>query len=171
MHRVAGKKLNRNTKQRKALFKGLANSVIIYEKVETTEAKAKAVKPFIEKLVTKSKENSVNSRRELNARLGMTNAVDKLLEVVGPTFKDRPGGYLRITKLNPRAGDSAKMAVIEFVEEVSAPKKVKTKQQKTEKTEQPKSKTKTKNVAKESRVEEKNKPSTKVKNEKTKSSK
>ena len=60
MHRVAGKKLNRNTKQRKALFKGLANSVIIYEKVETTEAKAKAVKPFIEKLVTKSKTNSVD---------------------------------------------------------------------------------------------------------------
>ena len=121
-HRVGGRKLNRSSKHRKALFKGLANSVIIYEKIETTEAKAKAAKPFIEKLITLSKENTVNNRRTLNAKLGLRNSVDKLLEVVGPTFKNRPGGYLRITKLPPRAGDAAKMVVFEFVEEVSKPK-------------------------------------------------
>ena len=91
-HRVGGRKLNRSSKHRKALFKGLANSVIIYEKIETTEAKAKAAKPFIEKLITLSKENTVNNRRTLNAKLGLRNSVDKLLEVVGPTFKNRPGG-------------------------------------------------------------------------------
>ncbi len=176
MHRVAGKKLNRNTKQRKALFKALANSVILYERVETTEAKAKAAKPFIEKLVTKSRENSVNNRRELNARLGLKNSVDKLLEVVGPTFKNRPGGYLRLTKLPPRAGDAAKMVVIEFVEEVSKPKKVKTekvqkeKSGKTKLVEQKADSKKIENKSKE-KTAKKSKTTAKVKNEKGKTSK
>lgn len=122
-HRVAGRILSRNTKQRKSLLKGLANSVILYEKVTTTEAKAKAVRPYLEKLVTIAKEDNLQARRRLIAKLGLQNSVNKLLEVIGPTFKNRAGGYLRITRLLPRAGDAARMVVVEFVEEVSAPPK------------------------------------------------
>ena len=170
MHRVAGKKLNRNTKQRRALFKNLANSVILYEKVETTEAKAKAVKPYIEKLITLSKEDSLSNRRALKARLGYKNTVDKLLEVVGPTFKDRPGGYLRLTKMPLRVGDSAKMVVVEFVEEVSKPKsKPKKSKETTEKVETKiEEKAGTKNIEKETKeMVRKTKPATKTKNEKS----
>jgi len=170
MHRVAGKKLNRNTKQRRALFKNLANSVILYEKVETTEAKAKAVKPYIEKLITLSKEDSLSNRRALKARLGYKNTVDKLLEVVGPTFKDRPGGYLRLTKMPLRVGDSAKMVVVEFVEEVSKPKsKPKKSKETTEKVEpQIEEQAGTKSIKKKTKeIVRKTKPATKTKNEKT----
>ena len=127
-HRVAGRILSRNTKQRKALLKGLANSMILYEKIITTEAKAKVVRPFLEKLITISKEDNLQARRRLIAKLGLQNSVNKLLEVVGPTFKSRAGGYLRLTRLTPRAGDAARMVVVEFVEELSAPvKKIKEK--------------------------------------------
>ena len=134
IHRVFGKKLSRDTKERKALLKSLANSVILYEKVVTTQAKAKSVKPFIEKLVTIAKVDSLQARRNLISKLGLENSVNKLLEVVGPTFKERPGGYLRLTKLGSRAGDRAPMVAVEFVEEISAPrpkaeKKVKAAQQ------------------------------------------
>lgn len=146
------------------MFKGLANSVILYEKIETTEAKAKAAKPFIEKLITISKENTINSRRALNAKLGLKNSVDKLLEVVGPTFKDRPGGYLRITKLPPRAGDAASMVVFEFVEEVSKPKgKTKNGKETTKKLEKPKAIKKIESKKDEKKV----KTNIKVKNEKS----
>ena len=113
IHRVFGKKLNRDTKERKALLRSLANSVILYEKVVTTKAKAKSVKPFIEKLVTIAKVDSLQARRSLISKLGLENSVNKLLEVVGPTFKERPGGYLRLTNLGPRAGDQARMLVVE----------------------------------------------------------
>ena len=122
VHRVFGKKLNRDIKERKALLKSLANSVILYEKVVTTQAKAKSVKPFIEKLVTIAKVDSLQARRSLISKLGLENSVNKLLEVVGPTFKKRPGGYLRLTKLGSRAGDRAPMVAVEFVEEISAPR-------------------------------------------------
>jgi len=123
-HRIFGRKLSRTTNQRKALLRSLANSVILYEKVKTTKAKAKAVKPFLEKLITVSKNDSIFARRTLVAKLGLENSASKLLEVIGPTFKERPGGYLRLTKLSPRSGDSANMVVIEFVEQLSAPKKI-----------------------------------------------
>ncbi len=157
-HRIIGKKLGRDTNQRKALLKGLANSVILYEKVTTTEAKAKAARPFIEKLITISKEDSLSARRKLIAKLGLQNSVKKLLEVVGPVFKNRPGGYLRLTKLGPRAGDFARMVVIEFVEDVSAakPKGVKKVEKKKEKPE--------KQVSKIRKTKEKT--TTKVKDEK-----
>ncbi|MEX0616242.1 MAG: 50S ribosomal protein L17 [Candidatus Woykebacteria bacterium] len=122
IHRVSARKLGRGTKERKALLKSLANSVVLYEKITTTEAKAKAVRPFLEKLVTVAKEDSLTARRRLTAKLGFENSVRKLLEVVGPTFKERPGGYLRLTKLGPRAGDSAPMVVVEFVEALKLPK-------------------------------------------------
>jgi len=119
IHRVSHRKFSRDTNARKALLKNLANDLILRERVRTTEAKAKAIRPFVEKLITKSKDNTIASRRLLISKLGRENSVQKLLELVGPTFKDRSGGYTRIVKLVPRAGDKAEMAMIEFSENVS----------------------------------------------------
>src|SRR3972149_8347624 len=119
IHRVSHRKFSRDTNARKALLKNLANDLILRERVRTTEAKAKAIRPFVEKLITKSKDNTITSRRLLISKLGRENSVQKLLELVGPTFKDRPGGYTRIIKLVPRVGDKAEMAMIEFSENVS----------------------------------------------------
>ena len=120
LHRVFGKKLGRTKNQRKALFKGLANSLILHEKITTTEAKAKAVRPMIEKLITQAKVNSLHSRRQLLKELASENVVSKLLEVVGPKFKERPGGYLRIVRIGNRSGDQAKMVSLMFVEDFSS---------------------------------------------------
>lgn len=112
------RKFDRGTNQRKALFKSLANSLILHEKIETTEAKAKAVRPIIEKLITKAKKGDLFARRSVAASLGNPNATAKMFDLIGPRFKDRSGGYLRITKVGNRAGDAAKMANIEFVVEI-----------------------------------------------------
>ena len=114
-HRKKGKILDRKKQPRKALLRSLATNLILYEKIKTTEAKAKAVKPIVEKLVTKGKANDLHARRELIKYLYVENAVKKVLEDLSPRYKDRKGGYLRIVKLNPRQGDGAKMAQIEFV--------------------------------------------------------
>lgn len=114
-HRHKGKTLDRKTAPRKALFRNLLTSLILYEKIRTTTAKAKALKPIAEKLITKGKNNNLTSRRELHTYLFTDNAVKKILEELSPRYKDRKGGYLRITKLNARQGDAAKMAQIEFV--------------------------------------------------------
>lgn len=119
------RKFDRGTNQRKALFKGLANSLILHEKIETTQAKAKAIRPILEKLITKAKVGDIHSRRQVAASLGNPNAVLKMFDLIGPKFKNRLGGYLRITKTRSRAGDAAKMAMIEFVEEISVPIKKK----------------------------------------------
>lgn len=118
-HRVTQKKLSRDTNERKSLLKNLANSLILHEKIITTHSKAKTVRPFVEKLITRSKEDNIINRRFLISKLPTENAIRKLLELVGPTFKDRRGGYTRIIKLTQRAGDNAPMAVLEFVENVS----------------------------------------------------
>ncbi|HLI51991.1 MAG TPA: 50S ribosomal protein L17 [Thermomicrobiaceae bacterium] len=114
-HRVAGRKFGRNTNQRKALFRGLAISLILHERIKTTEAKAKTVRPIVEKLVTLSREDTEHHRRLAMAKLGDQRAVDKLFEVLGPKFEGQPGGYTRIYKLGTRHGDAAPMALIEFV--------------------------------------------------------
>ena len=119
VHRVAAKKLSRDSAARSSLLKNLASSAILHEKIVTTLPKAKAVKPFLEKLITRSKEDSLSARRYLLAKLGTDRAARKLLEVVGPAFSERPGGYTRITKLPHRMGDNAPMAILEFVENVS----------------------------------------------------
>ncbi len=119
VHRVSQKKLSRDTNARRGLLRNLAADLILHEKIVTTKAKAKAVRPVVEKLVTRAKKDSQVNRRYLTARLERDNVVRKLLELIGPTFKERPGGYVRIIKLPPRAGDNAEMAVIEFVEDVS----------------------------------------------------
>ncbi len=114
-HRKTTKTLSRKVGPRKALLKNLANSLILYEKIKTTQVKAKALKPKVEKMVTRAKVDNLHNRRELLKTLPAKNVVRKLFEVLGPKYQERKGGYLRITKLEPRKGDGAKMAVIEFV--------------------------------------------------------
>ncbi len=115
--RHANKKkiLDRKKAPRKALLRGLATSLVLYEKIKTTQAKAKVLRPFIEKLITKGKSNNLQARRALKRVLYQDNAVKKVLEVISPRYKERQGGYTRIIKLGARTGDAAKMAIIEFV--------------------------------------------------------
>lgn len=115
-HRVAGRKFGRNTGQRRALFKGLAISLILNERITTTEAKAKTIRPVVEKLVTMARDDSQHHRRLVMSRLGDEIATAKLFEVLGPRFEDQPGGYTRIYKVGQRKGDAAHMAMIEFVD-------------------------------------------------------
>lgn len=110
------RKLGRVRKQRTALLRSLARSMIIRGKIETTEAKAKELRPFLEKLITKSKEDTISARRLVSSRLGSEKeATSKLFTSIAPEYKDRKGGYTRITKVPPRKGDAAKMAVVEFI--------------------------------------------------------
>lgn len=131
-HRVAGKKLNRDTKARKALFKNLITSLILYERIKTTEVKAKAIKGLVDKLVTKAKSNTLAARRMLAAFLPDKNAVDKMMEVVGPRFKERTSGFTRTIHLGPRKGDAAEIVQIEFVEGIVVEKKQEEKLEKKE---------------------------------------
>ncbi|MBU4331534.1 50S ribosomal protein L17 [Patescibacteria group bacterium] len=114
-HQKKGRKLGRKTGPRTALMKNLADSLILYEKIKTTEAKAKELRPYVERLLTSAKKNTLVARRTLISKLKTENAVKKTLEVYGPKYKDRKGGYTRIVKLEPRKGDGAQMAQIEFV--------------------------------------------------------
>jgi len=117
-HRVKTKKLSRTASHRKALARNLVSALIEHERIETTLTKAKAHRPFAEKLVTLAKEkNLANYRRALSLLGNDKAAVAKLFDVLGPRFKDRPGGYTRILKLEkPRLGDKAPRAYFEFVE-------------------------------------------------------
>jgi large subunit ribosomal protein L17 len=116
-HRVAGYKLGRTTSHRQAMTRNMAVSLIRHERIITTLQKAKAIKPFVEKLVTLSKEPSVHRRRRAFAALRDREAVEKLFGTLGPRFKERPGGYCRIVKLSkPRLGDNGQRAIFEFVE-------------------------------------------------------
>ena len=117
-HRKSGRKLNRNSPQRAALKRGLATSIIEHESVKTTVAKAKEIRGFLEPLVTLAKKNTVANQRLAFSRLQSKEAVAKLFEELGPRYKDRPGGYLRVIKRGFRPGDKAPAAQIESVKEV-----------------------------------------------------
>ncbi len=110
-----GRKFGRDKDQRSALFKGLAVSLILHERVTTTEAKAKTIRPIVEKLVTLAREDTEHHRRLAMARLGNENATRKLFEVIGPRYDGQPGGYTRILKVGVRRGDAAPISLIEFV--------------------------------------------------------
>jgi len=114
-HAKAGRKLGRNTKQRKALFKCLAGSLIEHDKIQTTLAKAKSLRAKVEKLITLAKTDTMHHRRLAFQKLQRKAVVTRLFETVGPRFKDRQGGYLRIIRLGHRTGDGAEMAQIEMV--------------------------------------------------------
>src|SRR3989344_7384590 len=114
-HQMINVKLDRKAGSRKALLANLVESLILFEKITTTKAKAKATKSLVEKYITVAKKNTLAARRELIAKLHTDNVVKKLMEVLAPRFKDRKGGYTRIILLNRRKGDGAEEAVIEFV--------------------------------------------------------
>ena len=114
-HHNSNRKLSRETDQRGALLRGLACDLITHGKMTTTLARAKEVRPLVEKMVTRARGGSVADRRILISRLGNEGVVDELMKTHAPRFKDRAGGYTRITKLAPRESDQAAMAVIEFV--------------------------------------------------------
>ena len=116
-HHNTNRKFGRVRKQRKALLRSLVISLVDHERIETTEAKAKELRPFIEKIITKSKKDSVSTKRLLISKLcrGANSTVKKLIEMIAPKYKDREGGYTRITKLAVRQGDASPMAQIEFV--------------------------------------------------------
>lgn len=115
-HHSNVRKFGRNKNQRHALLKGLMLALIAHGRIETTEAKAKELRPFIEKLVTKANVGTLASRRLVMSRLyNLTSESNKLVDVIAPKYKGRAGGYTRITKMPRRAGDASKMAVIEFI--------------------------------------------------------
>jgi large subunit ribosomal protein L17 len=113
-HGNHNRKFGRPTNQRKALMKSLAYSLILKGKIKTTEAKAKELRPFVEKLVTVGKKDTLASRRILESRVG-PEAAKKISTSLSKDYKDRTGGYTRITKMIRRSSDGSKMAVIEFV--------------------------------------------------------
>lgn len=118
-HGYKGRKLHRETDQREALIKGLAESLIIYGRIETTLPKAKEVLPYVEKLITKAKKNNLHNRRHVISGLQTLTAAHKLVDDIAPRLKGRESGHLRIVKTNNRRGDNAQMAVIEFVDDIT----------------------------------------------------
>lgn len=112
--RNKGRMLSRNKSQRKALLKSLMNSLFLYEKIKTTEAKAKELRIVVEKSITRARQNTVFNRRVL-ARTLAPQIVKKLVDEIAPKYNDRLGGYTRIIKLGPRKSDSAKMVIMELV--------------------------------------------------------
>lgn len=115
-HRVGGRKLQRTSSHRTALFRNMAAALIKHEQITTTLAKAKELRPYTEKLVTLAKRGGLSNRRLAHARLLDDTQLVKLFDTLGPRYKDRNGGYTRIIKAGIRASDAAAMAVIEFVD-------------------------------------------------------
>jgi len=115
-HRIAGRQLGRPTHQRLSLYRNLIIDLLRYEKIQTTEAKAKAIRGQAERLITLAKKDDLAARRLAIARLGNVEIVEKLFTLIAPKYADRPGGYTRIIKLGPRLGDAAPMAIIQLVE-------------------------------------------------------
>lgn len=115
-HNMAGRKLNRTSSHRKALFANLAQALINHEQIKTTLPKAKDLRPYVEKLVTLAKKPTLHARRQALSILRDEATVSKLMDTLGKRYEARPGGYTRILKAGHRYGDMAPMAVIEFVD-------------------------------------------------------
>jgi large subunit ribosomal protein L17 len=120
-HRVGGRKLQRTSSHRAALFRNMAAALIKHEQITTTLAKAKELRPYTEKLVTLAKKGGLANRRLAHSRLLDETQLQKLFDTLAPRYAARPGGYLRIIKAGTRASDAAQMGIIEFVDrDVSA---------------------------------------------------
>ena len=115
-HRQSGRKLNRNSSHRKAMFRNMATSLLDHEAIKTTLPKAKELRRVAEPLITMAKTDSVANRRLAFNRLRDQGVVSKLFNELGPRYKERPGGYLRILKMGLRSGDKAPMALVELVD-------------------------------------------------------
>ncbi len=115
-HRKAGRQLRRTSEQKLALMRNLATSLIEAETIETTEAKAKELRPFVEKLITKAKSGTLHARRLAGRHVQKREAADKLFQVLGPRYQQRAGGYTRILKTGFRKGDGAELARIELIQ-------------------------------------------------------
>lgn len=120
-HRRSGRKLGRNSSHRKAMYRNMAASLFRHETIKTTLPKAKELRRVVEPLITLAKEDGVSRRRLAFSRLRDDVAVGKLFNELGPRFKDRPGGYLRILKMGLRAGDAAPMALVQLLDQPDAP--------------------------------------------------
>jgi len=115
-HKKSGRRLGRNSSHRKAMFRNMATSLVRHELIRTTVPKAKELRRVVEPLITLAKVDGVANRRLAFDRLRDKEAVGKLFTDLGPRFKDRPGGYLRILKIGPRPGDAAPMAIVQLVD-------------------------------------------------------
>ena len=113
-HGNVNRKFGRKTDERRALLRSLSRSLVLLGRIHTTEARAKEIRPLVEKLVTRGRVASVSNRRMLISALGDETTAAKLIKTA-ETYKERPGGYLRIVKMSPRKGDASPMAIIEFV--------------------------------------------------------
>jgi len=118
-HRKSGRKLGRTSSHRQAMFRNMAASLLRHEQIRTTVPKAKELRRVVEPLITLAKEDGVANRRLAFNRLRDKEAVGKLFSDLGPRFKSRPGGYLRILKLGPRPGDAAPMAIVQLTEKAA----------------------------------------------------
>lgn len=114
-HNKSTKILDRATDSRRALVRGLVTNVVLYDTVRTTPARARVVRSAVERLITLAKKNDLNTRRRLAAYLYTPSAVRKMVEVLGPRYQNRAGGYTRLVKLGTRKGDGAEQVQIEFV--------------------------------------------------------
>jgi len=115
-HKYSGRKLNRTSSHRSAMFKNMMASLIEHEEIKTTVPKAKELRGFVERLITISKVDTVAKRRIVFSRIRSKEAVAKLFNDLGPRFQKRPGGYLRVLKCGYRAGDKAPMAIVQLVD-------------------------------------------------------
>lgn len=152
-HRIKGRKLNRNSAHRKALFRNMSISLLEHERIKTTLPKAKELRPFVEKVITLAKKDTLANRRLAISILGNQEIAKKLFNEIGPRVAKREGGYTRIMKFGFRTGDKAPMALIELVDRVVVePKKEETKSKNT----------KAKKAAKEESKAESKKPAQKA---------
>ena len=115
-HARGYRRLNRTHEHRKALFANMAGSLIEHEQIKTTLPKAKELRPIVEKLITLAKRGDLHARRQASAKLKEEQYVSKLFDILGPRYKERQGGYIRVMKAGFRYGDMAPMAIIEFVD-------------------------------------------------------
>ena len=115
-HRLSGRKLNRTSSHRKAMFANMAAALVKHEQIKTTLPKAKELRPFVEKLVTLGKRGDLHARRQIIAKTRDEKTAAKLIDTLAPRYEGRAGGYIRVLKAGFRLGDNAPMAIIEFID-------------------------------------------------------